>query len=231
VAGVFGDRDDVALYALLDSPAFEPTRHAAVTFNAGEVPQDDALGALDAVVLVEGTTSVAPALRARLDTLAERGLPLARVGLPLDAAEREALARLAHTLDDTGRDAVAGTLSRESPQRTRVTLPGAGAAGARSAWLVVSEPWSLYAGWRLVTDADPPRTLAPARADGVVSALLLQPGERSVRARYAPSDARAGLLLGGIGLLGVLALLCWPERPRLPETRDTRVRPPAAEPR
>jgi cytochrome c553 len=150
---------------------------------------------------------------------------------PLDAAEREALARLAHTLDDTGRDAVAGTLSRESPQRTRVTLPGAGAAGARSAWLVVSEPWSLYAGWRLVTDADPPRTLAPARADGVVSALLLQPGERSVRARYAPSDARAGLLLGGIGLLGVLALLCWPERPRLPETRDTRVRPPAAEPR
>jgi hypothetical protein len=80
-------------------------------------------------------------------------------------------------------------------------------------------------------DADPPRTLAPARADGVVSALLLQPGERSVRARYAPSDARAGLLLGGIGLLGVLALLCWPERPRLPETRDTRVRPPAAEPR
>jgi hypothetical protein len=224
VAGVFGDRDDEALDALLDSPAFEPARHAVLSFGWQDVLTDEALGALDAVVVVEDAVPIDDLLRARLDALAERGLPVVRVGRPLDTGDRGALARLARGLDATGRTAVAGELLRESPQRTRLTLPADVAADPRPAWLVVSEAWALYEGWQISTEAEPPRALTPVRADGVVTALLLQPGEHGVRARYAPEDARAGLVLGGAGLVGALALLLWPAQRR---PVPPRMRPPA----
>jgi hypothetical protein len=217
VVGLFGDTDDVVLYALLDSPAFEPARHSVVSLGRYDRLSDEALDAFDAVVVVERAATIDQELLERLDARAQRGLPVVRVGRPLLPGDGAALARLARTLDATDRAAVAGTLVRDSPQRTRVSLPdddGDGATRPRAAWLVVSEGWSLHDGWRITTESDPPRELTSFRADGVVSALLLQPGERAVRARYAPSEARAGAALGGAGLALVLALLLWPARRR-----------------
>jgi hypothetical protein len=188
-----------------------------VSLGRNDRLSDEALDAFDAVVVVERAATIDQELLERLDARAQRGLPVVRVGRPLLPGDSAALARLARTLDATDRAAVAGTLVRDSPQRTRVSLPdddddGDGVTRPRAAWLVVSEGWSLHDGWRITTESDPPRELTSFRADGVVSALLLQPGERAVRARYAPSEARAGAALGGAGLALVLALLLWPAR-------------------
>jgi hypothetical protein len=229
VAGVFGDVDDTALYALLDSPPFEPTRHAAVVFGPDDPPEDAELAALDAFLVVDGGAPLAPALRARLQALRARGTPSAAVTLPLTDDDGRALALLARRLDATGRQPVPGTLDRASPGRSRVRVPEAtpeGGAGARPAWLVVSEAWAGYDGWRLTVGAEggPSRAATPRRADGVVSAVLLRAGEQELGARYAPADARAGLVLAGAGLLAALVLLCWPAR------RPTPAPTPAPEP-
>jgi hypothetical protein len=200
VAAVVGDVQSQALYALLDAPEFRPERLSFVVLDAGAPPTAEELASFDAIVLVEGAAFGAPGA---IDAAPEA----TRVRLPLAATDRarlhELAARLSHP-PDPGLE-VPTHFERHSSREVH-----AGRADPSSAaWLVLSETWSLYDGWTARSDRG--RELPIRRADGVVSAAFLLPGEAGLIARYEPASVHRGLLLGSVGLLGVLVLL-WPRR-------------------
>lgn len=94
------------------------------------------------------------------------------------------------------------------------------ASSPGDAMLVVNETW--YPGWRAWVDG---RETPIVRANGLVRAVAIGPGDHEVTMRFVPNDGRRlrWLLLGS--WVAVLALLAWPAIKRL---RD-RGRPPREE--
>ena len=82
---------------------------------------------------------------------------------------------------------------------------------ARGRWVVASEPWSWYPGWR-IEGLDQEPTLRVV--EGISSAFLLPPdaARSPLVARYAPRSVRTGALVAALGLLLVLALVLAPQR-------------------
>jgi hypothetical protein len=196
---VIGDPDGEALYALLDAPGLRTDRVTLLSFDGADPPTAEELSACDAVVLAGDAAA---------RVLAPTGDAL-RVSLPLDAASLARLQALAVELSASvavrAESSVPEHFERVASDAVRAKRDDADARG----WLVLSETWSLYGGWDVRSDQG--RALTLRRADGVASAVLLQPGETGIEARYRPASVRHGLLLGALGLLGVLALL-WPRR-------------------
>ena len=204
VAAIVGDVDDTVLYTLLDAPVFRPDVASLIAFDGAAPPTADELASFDAVVLVEGAAP--PGLDAP---------EVVRVRLPLEAGDRARLEELATRLSqpvDADRDAAAtgaarARFERVSSREVRVA-DAAPPEPPGPRWLVLSETWALYGGWSARSDRG--RELPIRRADGVASAVLLRGDEPALEARYEPASVRRGLLLGGLGLVAALVLLCWP---------------------
>jgi hypothetical protein len=83
--------------------------------------------------------------------------------------------------------------------------------GVRARFVVASEPWSWYPGWRIEGMEREP---ALRVVEGISSAFLL-PTEATrspLVARYAPRSVRRGSWLGALGLVLALGLLLAPQR-------------------
>jgi len=200
VAAIVGDVDDQLLYALLDRPEL-PVQHVGlVTIENGGTLSSAEWTALDLLVVGrgdEGTQTLASEAR-------ELGLTVVELSLPLEEAGRNALARVAERLAE---QAARGTthavvFERVRPGQTRLRIPKDVVWG-RGRFVVVSEPWALYPGWRVTANGD---ELALRRADGIVSAVFVPDGVTELSAVYAPRSFIVGLLLGALGLVG--ALVC-----------------------
>lgn len=235
VAAIVGDRDAQALYALLDAPAFRADRASLIAFDSGDPPTAAERASFDAIVLV-GDARLDPS-----DTAGEPAHEVLQVQSSLSTDDRARLAQLAARLSDAepGGPASSATSGASTTPTTSAgsdggrgqesDIPGARferrssrdvhaerRRGETGGWLVLSETWSLYGGWQAVSERG--RSLPIRRADGVVSAVFLEPGERQIDAHYDPPAVRHGLLLGGLGLAGVV-LLAWPRR--RPEAQRT----------
>jgi hypothetical protein len=185
--GVLGGDD--AAYALIDDPRFPLRDATAIELERDAAWSDAELRALDAVAVPDG---------AEPSPLVERAAALGveRVAFP-SQAER-LLALVVERVRTRATEPLA--FRRVAPGETDVAAP----QGDEPRWVVVSEPWSWYAGWRVRT-ADGAR-LEPRRADGIATAVLLPPGTSGLHATYAPLTFPIGLALGVLGLLGALWL-------------------------
>jgi hypothetical protein len=198
VIGIRGDADDALLYALLDDRVF-PLQDASLVV----LPEDASPAELASVsALVVGRAAGSPAAE-----VPSAPVPVLEIQLPLDEPSRTLLHELALRIAASAKPAQVCRFERWGSGGSRIELPGDGAAR----WITVSESWAIYAGWR-VSGADAERALAIRRADGVASAVLLGPGDRELRARYAPDSTTLGLLGGALGLAGALLLILWPSR-------------------
>jgi hypothetical protein len=206
VCGIFGDVDDEVLYALQDDPRF-PTRTAAlVAFDAGDEPSEVELEALDAVVLVERPGATLDRASAHVRSARARGAYVASVSLPLGEDDAAALGELVTNIVRHVRQRPSLDLAFErlSTCSSRIARAEDGASPGR--FVVVSEPWALYRGWRARGEGGD--ALPIRRADGVVSAVYLEARTGAFTARYAPWSVTLGLVLGAIGALWALRTAC-----------------------
>lgn len=179
------DRDDV-------EPLPGGWREAARVGGVRVLAND---GALPPAFVVHAA-QVVPDAAGRLARLAEPGFEPARLVL----LEEEPPFPLAPTPPAGSR---AATLAAWSPGRIEVQV----AAGPRGL-LVVPVGW--HAGWRASAGGQP---LPVLRADHALLAVALAGREDvAVHLTFDPPLVDAGLLLGALALLGVLALLAWPVR-------------------
>lgn len=89
-----------------------------------------------------------------------------------------------------------------APGAIRIALSG---AAPKPTYLVVSENW--YPDWHATVDGRP----APVyRADHTFLSIVLPPGAREVRLRFASADYRRGQLVSAAALLGTLIFLAAP---------------------
>ena len=199
------DADDAWLYALFDALTFDPAAVSLLTVPGDRPPADALVAAVDELLVV--TEGCAPeTLEALRATAGDRLRELAAAPTAPEAVAAELVTR-ARVSGRTGR---AADFERVDSHRTRVTLPGAEPAPAV---LVVSETWALHGGW--VIDADgAPLDIAPVRADGISSAVLLPAEAAVLEAAYEPPAVGRGLLGTAAGLLGCLVLLLLPTRRR-----------------
>lgn len=207
VVAVFDDVDSAVAYALLDDEVFPLRSAGTIQLSAYRELDGDELAALDALVL-RGAPSPA-AGRAAL-ALRAAGFPVLEVASPLTEDDRRRLGELARELSRSAseREALAVRFEREGPGASRLTRLDA----SRARWILVSEPWSLYPGWRADTEARDGAAIEAA--DGVSSAVFLRAGEDSLRAVYAPRSVTVGLWLLALGCAFALTALCWPQARR-----------------
>jgi len=195
VLGVVGSERETMLYRLIDWPALDLRSTSALDLGADEEPTRVELEALAALVVAE-----------RDPALVQRWRALARAA-DCPVFEPGELGALRDLLASASAPAAPATLEFERSRAGAAHVRGASSSRAR--WWVASEPWALDAGWELRIDG---RLARARRADGVASAVLLEPGEHSVDARYRSPATRRGALLALPFALVALALLVWPAR-------------------
>ena len=213
VVAVVADPRRELLYALLDLDELAIDRVSLVSIDGGTGLAPEQLAALDAVLVAEAGGAAPPWAASFAESATDAGLDVRRVPLPLEGPARASLAAWASSLADDAAE-VPGALGfeRRGPHETFVG-PDEASSGR---FVVVSEPWSWYPGWR-VTSAE--RELLVLDADGLSSAVYLGPRERALTARYAPRSVTWGLLACAAGALAALGMVC------RPETTDGRRRP------
>jgi hypothetical protein len=99
------------------------------------------------------------------------------------------------------------TLAEWAPGTMRVTLEG---AATKPAYLVIAENW--YPDWHAEVDG---KAAAVYRADHTLLSVVLPPGAREVRLRFASAAYARGKLVTLAALLvtfGLLAAAWWPRR-------------------
>jgi hypothetical protein len=102
--------------------------------------------------------------------------------------------------------AVKATLAAWAPGEMRIGLDG---TAAKPAYLVISETW--YPDWHATVDGRPAPVL---RADHALLSVVLPPGAREVRLRFASASYARGKLVTLAAVLVTLALLAAPWWPR-----------------
>jgi hypothetical protein len=212
VVGAIDDDGGVGR-ALLDQPEFPIADAAVISLPwsrdaGGERATSAELAACD-VVVVRSTTAAAEleSIRAHLrspqdlrvldtESIRERCAELAYEIATLASTRR----RVDLALERDGTDASLLHVLQPDPERA-----------VHSRFVVASEPWSWYPGWRI--DGCPS---APALrvVEGISSAFLLPQGEivSPLVARYDPPSARLGCALAAAGLLLALGLILAPQR-------------------
>jgi hypothetical protein len=100
------------------------------------------------------------------------------------------------------RPPVTATVAEWKPGDMRIALQG---AAPKPSYLVVGENW--YPDWHATIDGRPAPVL---RADNTLLSVVLPPGAREVRFRFASSSYPRGKLVTAIALLISLALLAAP---------------------
>jgi hypothetical protein len=214
VLGVFGDPDSEVAYTVLDQGTFPLLEAATVQFAPDRPLAEEELAALDGLIVCGAPSPAAAAALAVMGArpaLPGRELPRAlEVRLPLGAEDRAAVLRLEHelALDALEREPAAVGFERLRSDAARLTRADA----SRGRWVVVSEPWSVYAGWRTLRAEPVGGELSLERADGVSSAVFLPAGAHSADALYAPRSIRLGLWIHALGVLIGLCLVLWPAR-------------------
>jgi hypothetical protein len=186
VVAVFGDADMTLTYRLLDDIS-TPVDVSFLSFSAGDEPDAAECELFELVLLVDDTAPPA-ALPSDTPVVRTAAVPAPEVWRAIGAA-----------LGDEGELAPAGALVREGPNGTRVDL----VPDERERFVVLSETWSTDPGWRVEVDG---REVALRRADGIVTAVVVPAGARTLSARYAPPSIARGYLCGALGLLATLAI-------------------------
>lgn len=219
VVAVIGDDAGGVGRALLDQPSFPIADAAVISLpwssddSAGPRASPEELAACD-LVIVEAPLNAAEEFAGIGEHLRERS-DLRILGVHLTEQQREEnWARLADevALRAAARRRVDLPFQRRGPDASLLHVaqvdPG---PDARGRFVVASEPWSWYPGWRI---EGLPQEPALRVVEGISSAFLL-PAD-AVRsplvARYAPQSVRRGLILGALGLVLALGLILAPQR-------------------
>ncbi|MEO6709006.1 MAG: hypothetical protein ABI054_07960 [Planctomycetota bacterium] len=210
VAAVYGDEDCKLAYAILDEGTTPLMECATLQLRADRELSAEERASID-VLILRGAPSpqaqrVAEAMRA--EGRAERVL---EVSAEFSDEEETRVLQLAHeklaVFAETSEPSI-DHLTRRASDSTFVERADA----SRGRWLVVSEPWSIYAGWKALTASG--TSLPIARADGISSAVFLRAGESSLQADYAPESVKTGLWLFAAGVIAGFILILWPARAR-----------------
>jgi hypothetical protein len=199
VCALFGDQDDELLYALLDHPLFPSQSASVLSIESGERLSDAELEALDAVVLVEVGAAEDDEVRVNVRAARKSGALVTTLTLPLDDAGHAAIEELAQRIHRRSLTRPPVNLAFERKQSgTSLVSRLATETGSPKRFVVVSEPWSMYPGWKATASG---ATVPIRRADGVCSAVLLEPRMQALTARYSPLSVLIGYVLGALGLL------------------------------
>lgn len=218
VVGVIDDDAGATARALLDQRAF-PIADAAVVAlpwsrqSDGERATEAEIAACD-LVLVWSPLNAAEEYGPIRDLLRAPG-DLRVLGVHLSEEQRSAIyAELAEEVAARAavRRRVDFPFERRGPDESLLHVAQVEhGPDARGRFVVASEPWSWYPGWR-IEGLDEEPTLRVV--EGISSAFLL-PAD-AVRsplvARYAPESVRQGALIAAVGLLIALALVLAPQR-------------------
>jgi hypothetical protein len=209
VIAVYADSESRVVYELLDNPQYLLQRTSTLQLAGDRELKPTELAGLSALV-VRGPPSAAA--RQAMERMLALGKPVREVGLELTDADKRNLASLVSELKPVanGSPAHQDAFTRLSSGEARIVRSDTG----RARWVVLSEPWSIYGGWRAADGAG--SALAIERADGVSSALFLDAGQPSFSANYAPESVRWGLWLYALGIVSALFMALWPERESRP---------------
>lgn len=192
MAAVFGDQQRAVLQALRASPGFSLDRHSVLSIDAGEVLGELELFDIDEVIVVDGGEVTSEDVDRWLPLLAERGVQVTRVSLPLDQDAQLLLARVAERM--AARNPLSGSarFTPVTPQEATLSREPDGEAH----WVTLSQHWMLDGPWSAwTTNRDGSRRKLPLRsADGVAVAFHLREGDTSVAARRESRDTGRGLL-------------------------------------
>ncbi|HVS19060.1 MAG TPA: hypothetical protein VMT18_10710, partial [Planctomycetota bacterium] len=218
VVGVIDDDAGRSARALLDQPAFPIADAAVVSLpwsrrSDGERASEAEIAACD-LVLVWSPLNAAEEYGPIRDLLRD---PSDLHVLGMHLSEEQRAAKYAELVAEVasraaGRRRADFPFERRGPDESLLHVaqvdPG---PDARGRFVVASEPWSWYPGWRIEgLDEEPTLRIV----EGISSAFLL-PAD-AVRspliARYAPASTRQGALLAAVGLVLTLALLLAPQR-------------------
>lgn len=195
VCALYGDFDRALTYALLDHADF-PIRDASVlAIHDNYALMVDEVAALDEVVLITAETEPSDAAEETARLAAEANVRVTRLHLPPDEAGRAEIDAIARRMSVRAaeRHPSPATFLRRNAEISWVVQPDVD----DGRFVVVSEPWSWYAGWT----AEPYWIHS---ADAVSSAVFLPAGDKAFRAKYSPTSVTFGLWIGGLGV--VLAL-------------------------
>ncbi|HTF87332.1 MAG TPA: hypothetical protein VK843_02905 [Planctomycetota bacterium] len=210
VAAVYGDDDCKVAYAILDEGTTPLLECATLQLRADRELSADERAGIDLLIL-RGPSS--PEARQTVGAMRADGKGERVIEISAEVSDEEQARVLLLVHDKLAIDALKlepsiDRLTRRASDSTLVERSDA----ARGRWLVVSEPWSIYAGWNVVAASG--ASLSIARADGISSAVFLPAGEKSLHAEYAPESVKTGLWLFAAGVIAGLLLILWPARPR-----------------
>ena len=207
---VLGSGEDLLqiTYSLLVHPAFEPLTTALLSgyTTLSDVP-DTVLNSVDAL-LITGQ-SVSQRDLPRLSAFKQRGGVLLPDVLSekSELSEEDIISLL--TRDDGPSQDISSSFRRTTFDSHQVRATG-------PSWVVVSEQYSLYRGWRAFVDGAEVPIL---KADGIISAVNLPQGERTITFSYKPRSLFIGSILSLIFLIIAIAGLVHYSKDRIPQQR------------
>lgn len=201
---VAGSKDAAlqAGYAIMAHDLYEPS-HTAVIYGEGPVNRYDSqfLNNFDAVVLASGSVDSASLPKLK-NYIALGGMLLPNVADGKNTITSEDLSMMLSKINSGSKGkADAAKISYYSPNRIAVDTEG------KKGFLVMSEKFSLFPGWHAADDNGNSRNIH--RADGVISAVLLDGTEKQVVFSYKAPSFFKGAMISAITLLLILSYFAY----------------------
>ncbi len=192
-----------ATYQLMLSPNFNPARTAIIMASQAPVERNsDALSFADAVILTSKEAIDANSLPALQQVKQQGGVIIPDIVAGEQTATNEAVANALGS-NKSGTPVPDSSIVRKNFGHFEIALPQ-----TQKGLLVLSERYFYYNGWKAWADG---KAVPILRANGFVSAIPLQGGEKSITLKYEPAGVGAGrtiffltasLVLGYFGYLG-----------------------------